>query len=85
LLFHESTFLETEKPRAKETAHSTAKDAATIALKASVGKLIIGHFSARYDNEGLFEEEAQRIFINTHAVREGETITVESKNAGLHS
>ena len=84
LLFHESTFLETEKPRAKETAHSTAKDAATIALKASVGKLIIGHFSARYDNEALFEEEAQRIFIHTHAVHEGEAIMVLSKDADLH-
>lgn len=70
LLFHESTFLESEKARAKETYHSTAIDAATIAKKAEVGKLLLGHFSARYDNEDAFLEEALPVFANTELTKE---------------
>lgn len=62
LLFHEATFQESDSVRAKETFHSTASQAAKIALKAGVGKLVIGHFSARYDNEKELLEEASKIF-----------------------
>lgn len=64
-LFHEATFLETELVRAKQTQHSTVRDAATIAHKAEVKKLIIGHFSARYNNQNLLLNEAKSIFDNT--------------------
>jgi ribonuclease Z len=50
LLFHESTFCNADKERAKVTMHSTAEQAATIAKKASVYKLLLGHFSTRYKN-----------------------------------
>lgn len=62
LLYHESTFLERDKPKAKETRHSTAIEAATIAKMANVKKLIIGHYSSRYANDALFLEEAKSVF-----------------------
>ncbi len=65
LLYHESTFLESEKELAAKTKHSTAKDAATIALKSDVKKLILGHYSIRYKDIRFFKKEAERIFINT--------------------
>jgi len=65
LLYHEATFAESEKVRAKTTMHSTAGQAATIALKAEVGKLLIGHFSARYADQQLLLDEAKSVFSNT--------------------
>lgn len=50
--------------------HSTARQAATIATKAGVGKLLIGHYSARVDDHELFLNEAQEAFANTTAVEE---------------
>lgn len=73
VLFHESTFMEDELVRAKSTLHSTANQAATIALKAEVGKLIIGHYSARYASKRGLLAEAQQIFKHTVA---GEDMTV---------
>lgn len=67
LLFHETTFMEDEIVRAKNTQHSTAKQAATIAQKANVGKLIIGHYSARYASKKGLLAEAQAVFENTVA------------------
>lgn len=64
-LYHEATFLEDEIVRSRQTEHSTASQAATIAKKANVKKLIIGHFSARYPNQKLILEEAKAIFENT--------------------
>lgn len=64
-LYHEATFMDDELLRSKQTEHSTAKQAATIALKANVKKLIIGHFSARYINQKAIQEEAKTIFANT--------------------
>jgi len=65
LLYHEATFAESEKVRAKSTMHSTATQAATIALKAEVGKLLIGHFSARYADQQLLLDESMSVFSNT--------------------
>lgn len=62
VLYHESTFLESEAELSKKTMHSTAKDAARIALKASVKQLVLGHYSTRYENISLFKEEAATIF-----------------------
>jgi len=71
LLYHEATFLETERERAKKTFHSTAKDAARIAVKADAKQLIIGHFSNRYKNKDGFLQEARMVFKNTHVAEEG--------------
>jgi ribonuclease Z len=62
VLYHESTFLQSEESLAKKTLHSTAKEAATIALKSNAKQLILGHYSTRYENIALFKEEAETIF-----------------------
>lgn len=64
LLYHEATFAENEKARAKETNHSTARQAAEFAVKAQVKKLAIGHFSARYDDDKILQKEAKDVFTN---------------------
>ena len=76
VLYHEATFLEPMKERAKKTQHSTAMDAATLAKKAKVNKLILGHFSARYNEIKNFEEEAKAIFENTIAVNDGDVFEI---------
>lgn len=62
ILYHEATFLQSEESLAKKTLHSTAKEAATIALKSKVKQLILGHYSTRYENIEMFKEEAITIF-----------------------
>ncbi|MBQ4038775.1 MAG: ribonuclease Z, partial [Bacteroidaceae bacterium] len=62
LLYHEATFAESEKGRAAATFHSTAQQAATVALEAEAKKLVIGHFSSRYDDETPILAQAQEIF-----------------------
>lgn len=76
LLYHESTFLENKKDRAEKTMHSTALEAAKMANLCGAKKLLLGHFSARYDNLSLFKEEAKTIFDNTDLAIEGETVIV---------
>ncbi|MBO0592553.1 ribonuclease Z [Cellulophaga sp. E16_2] len=62
VLYHESTFLETQAELAPKTKHSTAKEAAAIAKQANVGQLILGHYSTRYKSIDLFKEEALEVF-----------------------
>lgn len=76
LLFHEATFAEEDAPRAKETFHTTASQAAQIAWDAEVKKLLIGHFSARYDDETLLLEEARAIFPATQLAKETLCVSV---------
>ena len=76
VLFHESTYIEEFANRCKPTMHSTARQAATIAQMAKVGKLLIGHYSARVDDHELFLNEAQEVFTNTEAVEEKQEYTI---------
>ncbi len=76
LLYHESTFLEDKKDRAKQTFHSTAKQAAEIAVLSNAKKLVLGHFSARYGNLDEFLIEAKGIFSNTELAIEGSLFSV---------
>jgi ribonuclease Z len=76
VLYHEATFSAEDTERAKETKHSTAADAATIALKANAKKLILGHFSARYKDENQLIEEAKKIFPGTIAAEDGLEIVI---------
>ena len=71
VLYHEATFLHNLVERAKETFHSTAKQAGQVALSANVGHLIIGHFSARYADLTPLLEDAQSVFPNTSLAEEG--------------
>jgi len=64
VLYHESTFLQSEEGLAQKTLHSTAKEAATIALKANAKQLVLGHYSTRYDGIERFKEQAETIFPN---------------------
>jgi ribonuclease Z len=74
LLYHEATFMDDMKERAKETYHSTTLQAATIAQKAGVKQLMIGHYSARYKDLRPLLDEAKSIFENTVLAVEGESL-----------
>ena len=76
LLFHEATFAESELARAKETYHTTAAPAARIALEAGVRQLVIGHFSARYEDESILLKEASAVFPNTILAKENLCISL---------
>jgi ribonuclease Z len=74
LLYHEATFMHELLSRAKSTYHTTALQAGTIAKKAEVGKLIIGHYSARYHDLQPLLNEAKSVFENTVLAIEGEKL-----------
>ncbi len=71
LLYHEATYADDCASWTTRTFHSTARQAATIARKAGVGKLLIGHFSSRYNDLTVMLKEAREEFANTHLAREG--------------
>lgn len=71
VLYHESTFLEQHSKLAPKTKHSTAKEAARIAKQANVGKLILGHYSTRYDDLNVFKQEANEHFENVELADDG--------------
>lgn len=77
LLFHEATFQQSEAARAEETLHSTAAQAATLARNCHAKKLVIGHYSARYDDEKGLLEEARAIFPETVPAYEGLCVPIE--------
>jgi ribonuclease Z len=71
LLYHEATFTNDHLEEAAYTGHSTAEHAAQVAAQAGVGRLLLGHFSARYQDESVHVAEAKRIFEQTEAAVEG--------------
>lgn len=75
-LYHEATFLDDMADRAKETFHTTAKEAAEIALKAGAKQLLLGHFSARYKELEPLLQEAKEIFPNSRLALEGQTFQI---------
>jgi ribonuclease Z len=76
LLYHETTFMNDMAVSAREKQHSTTIEAATLAKKANVKKLLIGHFSARYDDLQPLLEEAKSVFPNTIIAEDGMTISI---------
>lgn len=76
LMYHESTYPAALVDKAAERFHSTTKQAATIALKSNARKLLIGHFSAKFENLMQFESEAREVFTNTELAAEGTTYLV---------
>ena len=71
LLYHESTYGNDSIERAKLYYHSTAAQAAAVARDAGVGKLLLGHYSARYEDENVLLDEAKAIFPQSYLSEEG--------------
>jgi len=76
MLYHEATFSSELESRAKETYHSTTKQAAEVAKRANVGELVVGHFSARYTSLEVFDEEIGSIFSNYTLAEDGMLLNV---------
>ena len=76
LLYHEATYAADKRDNAAKYFHSTAAEAAQVAADAGAGRLILGHFSARYNDESVLLSEAQAIFPNTILAREGLSVEV---------
>ena len=76
LLYHETTYAQSEEMWAKGRGHSTTFDAAKVALKAEAKRLIIGHFSSRYKDHAVLRDECRTIFENTDIANEGDTFTI---------
>ncbi len=76
LLYHETTFADDKREFARKTFHTTTKEAATLAKKAGVAKLVIGHFSARYKDIDALVSEAREVFPETYAAHDGDVFKV---------
>ena len=71
MIYHETTYLDNMREKAFERFHTTTREAAAIAKKAMVKKLLIGHFSSKYNTLEQFEAEAREVFPNTELALEG--------------
>lgn len=76
LLYHETTYTHDLVDIAHKYHHTTARQAAILAYKANVGRLLIGHFSSRYGNLDPLLEEAKTVFPSTHLAIEGKTFYI---------
>jgi ribonuclease Z len=82
LLVHEATFADEEADRARETGHSTAREAAQVARVAEVRRLVLTHISARYSRDAReLESQARELFAATSVVRDGAEIDVPYADA----
>lgn len=76
MIYHEATYLDNMRDKAAERFHCTTKEAALLARKAMVSKLLIGHFSSKYSTLEAFQQEAREVFPNTHLAIEGQTYEI---------
>ena len=77
LLYHEATYLQDQTQKAAERFHATTIQAATIAKEAGVNRLLIGHFSSKYENIESHVIEARTVFTRTDIAHEGVTFLVQ--------
>lgn len=73
LIYHEATYLDDQREKAELRYHSTAKQAAQLAQKAQVKRLLLGHFSSQYERLDAFEQEAREVFPNSELAVQGVT------------
>lgn len=83
LLYHEATFTEAHQERAQQTTHSTARQAAEVARTMGAQKLLLGHFSIRYDDLLPLQEEARQIFPESFLAREDRVFELGRKDGIL--
>lgn len=76
LIYHEATYLDDQREKAELRFHSTAKQAALLAQKAHVNRLLLGHFSSQYETLDAFKNEAREIFPNTEIAEQGVTYLI---------
>jgi len=77
LLYHETTFMDDMKERAKLTFHTTTLQAGDLAKKANIGQLVIGHFSTRYKDLNPMLAETRTVFENAELAIEGREFIVD--------
>ena len=77
LMYHEATYAAAERKIARERGHSTSAEAARAAQLAGAGRLVIGHYSSRYRDEGVLVDEARTLFPATYPATEGTTFVIE--------
>ena len=83
LLIHEATFSDEDRMRAKETGHSTAREAAELAREAGVHHLVLTHISPRYNRDAPeLLEEARQLFPETTIARDGMVVDVPFQDGG---
>jgi ribonuclease Z len=75
-LYHESTYGDDHLNQAEKYCHTTARQAAMVARQAGVGKLLLGHFSSRYENEEILLQQAKEVFENCYLTNEMEVFDV---------
>ena len=79
LMYHEATYAAAEQRSARDRGHSTTLDAAKAALKAGAQRLVIGHYSSRYKDEGVLVDEARTLFPDTWPATEGVTFRIDKE------
>ncbi len=81
LMYHEATYAAEDRKIARLRGHSTAAEAARAALRAGAKRLVIGHYSSRYKDEGVLVGQARAVFPATFPAAEGETFLIEKEKA----
>lgn len=76
MIYHETTYLDNMRETAEIRFHTTTRQAAMMARKAMVNKLLIGHFSSKYSVLNQFLSEAKEVFPNTELAIEGQLFEV---------
>ena len=79
LLYHEATYADDMRKEAKERGHATTLQAAKAAVESGAKRLLIGHFSSRYKDEGVLVEECRTLFPESYIAEEFRTFEIEMK------
>lgn len=75
-LYHESTYADEDEDKAQKYFHSTARQAAMVARDAGVGRLLIGHYSSKYNTEDVLLQQAKEVFAESSLTSEGMVVTL---------